>query len=119
MGEAVTGGAFALLGVEPLLGRAIQPDDDIARGGHPVVMLSHGYWQRAFGADPHVVSRTLRMGGRNYTIIGVAPPNYRGGAGPENALPSSSTARHRYSRSPAMRTTISSKCGRLFGRERR
>ena len=79
MGEAVTGGAFALLGVEPLLGRAIQREDDIARGGHPVVMLSHGYWQRAFGANPHVVGRTLRMGGRNYTIIGVAPPNYRGG----------------------------------------
>ena len=73
MGEAVTGGAFALLGVEPLLGRAILPEDDVARGGHPVVMLSHGYWQRAFGADPQVVGRTLRMGGRGYTIIGVAP----------------------------------------------
>jgi predicted permease len=79
MGEAVTGGAFALLGVEPLLGRAILPEDDIARGGHPVVMLGHGYWERAFGADPQVVGRTLRMGGRNYTIIGVAPPTYRGG----------------------------------------
>ena len=79
MGEAVTGGAFALLGVEPLLGRAILPEDDVARGGHPVVMLSHGYWQRAFGADPQVVGRTLRMGGRSYTIIGVAPADYRGG----------------------------------------
>ena len=73
------GGAFALLGVEPLFGRAILPEDDIARGGHPVVMLGHGYWQRAFGADPQVVGRTLRMGGRDYTIIGVAPPTYRGG----------------------------------------
>ena len=62
MGEAVTGGAFALLGIEPRLGRAIQPDDDVARGGHPVVMLSHGYWQRAFGGDPQVVGRTLRDG---------------------------------------------------------
>jgi predicted permease len=79
MGEGVTGGAFALLGVEPLLGRAILPEDDIARGGHPVVMLSHGYWQRAFAADPQVVGRTLRMGGRSYTIIGVAPAEYRGG----------------------------------------
>jgi putative ABC transport system permease protein len=78
MGEVVTGGAFALLGVEPLLGRAILPEDDIARGGHPVVMLSYGYWQRAFGADPHVVGRTLRLGGRGYTIIGVAPARYRG-----------------------------------------
>jgi predicted permease len=82
MGEAVTGGAFALLGIEPEIGRAIQPGDDVARGGHPVVMLSHGYWQRAFGGDPQVVGRTLRMGRRPYTIIGVAPANYRGGLGP-------------------------------------
>jgi predicted permease len=79
MGEAVSGGAFALLGVEPQLGRTILPEDDVARGGHPVVMLSHGYWQRAFGADPQVVGRTLRMGGRGYTIIGVAPASYPGG----------------------------------------
>src|SRR5688572_11990449 len=79
MGEAVTGGAFALLGIEPQLGRAIRADDDIARGGHPVVILSHGYWQRAFGGDPEIVGRTLQMGRRGYTIIGVAPANYRGG----------------------------------------
>jgi predicted permease len=79
MGEAVTGGAFTLLGIEAHLGRAILPEDDIARGGHPVVMLGHGYWQRAFGADPNVVGRELRMGGRAYTIIGVAPAHYRGG----------------------------------------
>jgi macrolide transport system ATP-binding/permease protein len=79
MGEAVTGGAFALLGIEPQLGRTIQPEDDVARGGHPVVMLSHGYWQRAFGSDPQVIGRTLQMGRRSYTIIGVAPATYRGG----------------------------------------
>ncbi len=79
MGEAVTGGAFTLFGVEPALGRAILPEDDVARGGHPVVMLSHGYWQRAFGGDPQVIGRALKMGGRSYTIIGVAPANYRGG----------------------------------------
>lgn len=79
MGEAVTGGAFGLLGVEPLLGRAILPEDDVARGGHPVVMLSHGYWRGAFGGAPQVVGRALRMGGRRYTIIGVVPANYRGG----------------------------------------
>ena len=78
MGEVVSGGAFALFGVEPLLGRAILPEDDVALGGHPVVMLSYGYWQRAFGADPNVVGRTLRIGGRDYEIIGVAPAQYRG-----------------------------------------
>jgi predicted permease len=79
MGEAVTGATFALLGIEPRLGRAILPEDDVARGGHPVVMLSHGYWQRAFGGDPQVVGRSLQIGRRNYTIIGVAPADYRGG----------------------------------------
>jgi predicted permease len=78
MGEVVTGGSFAILGIQPLLGRAILPEDDVALGGHPVVMLSYGYWQRAFGADPQVVGRTLRIGGRGYTIIGVAPADYRG-----------------------------------------
>jgi predicted permease len=79
LGEAVTGGGFALLGIQPYLGRAIQPEDDVARGGHPVVMLSYGYWRRAFGGDPNVVGRTIRMGRRAYTIIGVAPAEYRGG----------------------------------------
>jgi predicted permease len=79
MGEAMTGGAFAILGIRPHLGRAILPEDDVSRGGHPVVMLGYGYWQRAFGADKGVVGRTLRMGGRAYTIIGVAPADYRGG----------------------------------------
>jgi predicted permease len=79
IGEAVTGGAFALLGVEPYLGRALQAEDDVARGGHPVVMLSHAYWQRAFGGDPHVIGRPLRLSGRDYTIIGIAPASYRGG----------------------------------------
>jgi putative ABC transport system permease protein len=42
-------------------------------------MLSHSYWQRAFGGDPNVVGRMLHMGRRNYTIIGVAPADYPGG----------------------------------------
>jgi len=79
LGEAVTGGAFGMLGIDPRLGRAIQREDDLSRGGHPVVMLSHGYWQRAFGGDPQVVGRTLKMGRRDYTIVGVAPADYRGG----------------------------------------
>ena len=79
MGEAVTGGAFALLGITPRLGRAIQPEDDVSVGAHPVVVLGHSYWQRAFNGDLQVVGRTLRMGGRSYTIIGVAPADYPGG----------------------------------------
>ena len=56
-GQAVTGNYFPLLGVEASLGRVIGASDDVAPGGHPVVMLSHGYWQRAFGGDLDVVGR--------------------------------------------------------------
>ncbi len=77
-GEAITGNYFPLLGVEAQVGRTILPEDDVSPGAHPVVVLSHKYWQTAFGADPTVVSREMRLGGRPYTILGVAPPEFLG-----------------------------------------
>ena len=78
LGEAVTGNYFSLLGIDAMLGRVIGPDDDRTRGAHPVVMLSYGYWQRAFGSDPDVVGQELRLEDRAYTIIGVGPAHYGG-----------------------------------------
>jgi predicted permease len=78
VGEAVTGDYFPLLGIEASLGRVIGPSDDLAPGAHPVVMLGHGYWLRAFGADKDIAGRELRLGGRTYTVIGVAPDTYQG-----------------------------------------
>ena len=78
VGEAISGNYLPLLGIEASLGRVIGPSDDVAPGAHPVVMLGHGYWQRMFGGDPGVVGRELRLGGRAYTVIGVAPDAYRG-----------------------------------------
>ena len=49
LSEVVTGEYFSMLGIEALLGRTIWPEDDVAPGAHPVVMLSYGYWQSAFG----------------------------------------------------------------------
>ena len=74
--EVVTGNYFPTLGIEAALGRTILPEDDVAPGAHPVVMLGHGHWQKAFGADPGVVGRETRIGGRPYTIVGVDPPDY-------------------------------------------
>ena len=76
--EAVTGNYFPMLGIDALLGRTLLPSDDVARGGHPVVMLDYGYWQSAFGGDTDVVGKELRVGGRPYTVIGVGPPDFRG-----------------------------------------
>ncbi len=76
--EAVTGNYFPMLGIEAALGRTLLPSDDVSRGGHPVVMLDHRYWQTAFGGDPDVVGREMRVGGRAYTVVGVGPPDFLG-----------------------------------------
>ncbi len=77
-GEVVTGNYFSLLGVEALVGRTILPGDDVNPGAHPVVVLSHKYWHTAFGGDPTVVGREMRLSGRPYTILGIAPPEFMG-----------------------------------------
>jgi predicted permease len=77
-GEVVTGNTFTLLGVEAHVGRTLLPEDDVNEGAHPVAMLGHGYWQRAFGANPDVVGQEIRLNGRPYTIVGVAREDYPG-----------------------------------------
>ena len=76
--ELVNGDYFPLLELRPQAGRLIGPEDDVANGASPVAVLSSDYWHRAFGADPGVVGRQIRLAGRSYTIIGVAPAGYEG-----------------------------------------
>ncbi len=76
--ELVNGDYFPLLGLRAQVGRLLGPEDDVAPGAHPVVVLSHDYWQRAFASEPTVVGRKMRLAGREYTIIGVAPGTYTG-----------------------------------------
>jgi predicted permease len=71
----VTGGLFPVLGVRPALGRAIAPADD-RPGGERIAVLSHGFWQRALGGDPGVVGKSLPLSGRDYTVVGVLPPDF-------------------------------------------
>jgi predicted permease len=76
--EAVSGDYFRTLGVGPAVGRVLGPDDDRVPDGHPVLVLSHAYWQRQFGADPAVVGRDVRMNGQPMTVVGVAAPGFSG-----------------------------------------
>jgi predicted permease len=78
MAEAVTGNYFSLLGVQPAVGRLISENDHVDRGAHPVVVLSHDHWQSRYAGDPGVVGSELRLGGRSYSVIGVAPRDFRG-----------------------------------------
>ena len=71
-GMTVTGGFFQVFGIAPELGRAIGPKDD-EPGSERTVVLSDAYWRGHFSADPGVIGKTVRMDGRQVTIVGVMP----------------------------------------------
>ena len=77
-GELVSGNYFQVLGVPPAIGRVLNPDDDGLAGGQPVVVLSHGYWTRRFGADPSVLNQTIVANGHPLTVVGVARRDFPG-----------------------------------------
>jgi predicted permease len=89
-GGLVTGSYFPLLGVHPALGRALAPDDDRVKGGHPVVVLSYRAWLRRFGGDPGAVGAKVTVNSHPYVVIGVAPEGFVGttvGMAPEAWIP--------------------------------
>jgi putative ABC transport system permease protein len=67
---------FATLGIQPLLGRTLLPEEN-QLGRSNVVVLSYPFWQQYFGARPGIVGRTVVMDGRNFLVAGVMPPNFR------------------------------------------
>ena len=76
----VTTGFFSVLGVQPVLGRAIVPEDDkpasFNGGRGTVAIISHGLWKRRFGSDPAIIGRVVQMKSRPLTVIGVMPPGF-------------------------------------------
>jgi len=78
MGELVNGDYFPMLGLTPVAGRLLGPEDDVSPGAHPVLVLSFDYWKDYFGADPRIIGKSLRLAGRNYAIVGVVPKSYMG-----------------------------------------
>src|SRR5213594_2312091 len=76
-GQAVSGGYFAGLRVQPVLGRGITDEDD-KPGATPVVVLSHQFWRERFGANPAVIGQPLKLNKQSFTIIGVTPPAFTG-----------------------------------------
>ena len=76
--RVVSGGYFPLLGVKPLLGRTLAPDDDLAGGGNAAAVLSFGYWHDQLGGEPGVLNQAVRINGHPFTIVGVAPKGFIG-----------------------------------------
>jgi predicted permease len=77
LGASVTPGLFALLGVEPRLGRGFRPEDGGDPGHESVALLSHALWTRRFAADPDIVGRAVRLNGRAVTVAGIMPEGFR------------------------------------------
>jgi predicted permease len=75
----VSGTYFQLLGVRPLVGRGLLPEEDAASAVAPVV-LSHAFWTRVFGADPAAIGRRLSVRGLEFTVAGVMPSGFGGHA---------------------------------------
>jgi predicted permease len=67
---------FPTLGVEPMLGRTLLPEED-QQGRSNVVVLSFRFWQQHFGSNREIVGRNVVMDGRNFLVAGVMPPSFR------------------------------------------
>lgn len=74
-GSRVSANLFPLLGVAPMLGRNILPEED-QHGRPDAMILSHGLWVRRFNADPNIIGKKLIVNGRGSTVIGVMAPEF-------------------------------------------
>ena len=78
MVQMVSANFFSVLGVSAARGRTFLPEEDTKPGAHPVAVVSHAAWQGMLGGDPGIVGRTIMMNGHTYTVVGVAPPEFKG-----------------------------------------
>jgi predicted permease len=74
--KAVTPNYFAILGAHAQLGRTFDPHDTTP-GYNLEAMISDGLWKRAFGADPNIIGKALRLDNDLYHVVGVMPPGFR------------------------------------------
>ncbi|HEY6269915.1 MAG TPA: ABC transporter permease [Candidatus Acidoferrum sp.] len=77
-GIRVSGDFFHVLGIEPILGRLLGPEDDQPGCGASGVNISYAFWQRNFAGDPSVVGKRLTLDGNSFQVMGVTPPGFNG-----------------------------------------
>ena len=88
--DFVSGNYFPVLGIGAAVGRVFNASDDLIQGGHPLAVLSHGYWRTRFASDPAIVGKQIVVNGRSLTIIGVSPAGFDGvepGRAPQIRIP--------------------------------
>ena len=77
-GQYASGNYHAVVGAPVALGRGFTSEDDRAVNNDPIAVISDGFWARRFARDPEVIGKTLLVGGRAVTIVGVTAPGYEG-----------------------------------------
>jgi putative ABC transport system permease protein len=81
-GELVSGNYFSVLGVRPVLGRVFLPEEYGDKpNAYPVAVISYRLWKGRYNSDPTIVGRMIRINQHELTIVGVAPPDFRGALG--------------------------------------
>jgi predicted permease len=78
MGFLVSGDFFQVLRVNPELGRAFAPNEYEVPGRNPVVILGYDLWKKELSGDPNLIGRTIRLNGKELTVVGVAPESFTG-----------------------------------------
>lgn len=77
-GSIVSANYFDAIGVRPVLGRGFTSDENEGRNAHPVMVISHQFWQQRYKGDPEIIGKTQRLNGVVHTIVGVAPEGFYG-----------------------------------------
>jgi putative ABC transport system permease protein len=77
-GQYVSGNFFGCLGVKAVLGRTFAPEEGRTQGTHPVVVISHAFWQQQLGADSSIIGSTMMLNGIGFNVIGIAPKDFAG-----------------------------------------
>jgi putative ABC transport system permease protein len=72
----ITAELFSMLGVQPIAGRAFLPIEGTQSHGH-VALLNEALWRTRFGADSHIIGKSVELDGTGYTIVGVMPADIR------------------------------------------
>ncbi|WP_446745514.1 ADOP family duplicated permease [Silvibacterium acidisoli] len=78
--QMVSGNFYSVLGVHPILGRALTPADDAGPDSAAVTVISNAFWTQYFGRSPNAIGRSVTLDGKQLTIVGVNPPSFTGAA---------------------------------------
>jgi predicted permease len=78
LGNFVSENYFATLGGSTHLGRFFTTEENSVPGRDAVVVLSHGFWQRRFGSDPKLVGSSIKLNGKQFTVVGITHPEFVG-----------------------------------------